>query len=275
MLIKDNKTIDVVFVLVNYNTNKDLVNFIKKTKKIINNRFRYKFVCVDNYSNKKVLDELKALSENFSFELIENENLGYGQGNNIGIDFACNKYKFDYLVVSNCDIEIEKFDLDTLNKYSNSIIAPKIINSSNRNQNPMYYKEQPLVFKILNYSNIKESMLLQKVGIVLSKFVKLFNKLFKVNDNKIFSCHGSFIVFSKPALEKLIPVFDSKMFLLCEEMVLAMKAKEENISIFYEKNISVKHFEDASMGDYNTQEKNFKLWKNSYDIFYKKYYSKS
>lgn len=260
---------EVVFVLLNYNTSKDLEYFIKSTDKLTLG-FKYKILCVDNYSNDINLERLSKLKRKYNFDILKNENTGYGDGNNKGIEFALKHYEFDFLIVSNCDIEIEKFSIDVLQRKSDGIIVPNIINNAGAFQNPMYYKKHNILFWMFNQASKLSSTLLQKLTIGFSKLLKIRDRLL-INDNKIFAGHGSFIIFPHIIITRLHPIFEKEMFLLCEELVLAVKADKDNIPIYYCDDIKVKHFEDASMGNYNNQNKKFKLWQQSYSIFYKKY----
>lgn len=265
------KKFDVIFILLNYNTTKDLECFIKTTNRVLSD-IKYKFICVDNYSNQINLEKLSYLKTIYDFELIKNQNTGYGDGNNVGIEYAIEHYDFDYLIVSNCDIEIMHLTLPLLNKYKKGIIAPDIINRAGKKQNPMYLKKHPIIFYLFYQANIRNSMFFQRITIVLSKILRMFDSVFINKDNQIFCCHGSFIIFPKEVLMEILPVFSKDIFLLCEEIDLAMKLEKKKVPIFYQDAIKIKHFEDASMGDYDRQEKVFKLWQRSYSIFYKNHF---
>lgn len=263
---------DLVFVLLNYNTVDELYNFLVSTKENLSSEINYHIVCVDNYSNKENLENIIRLKNEFKFDLIENQNSGYGHGNNLGIDYAMNNYQFNYLIVSNCDIRIDDLKLQHLNPYCDGIIAPQIINNSKKNQNPMYLKKHRLIFKLFNLANKFNSIFIFNLTIVLSKIFYVIDKCF-VNDNKVFACHGSFIIFPYNIIKNIFPVFDSDMFLLCEEIALAEKAKIRNINVYYLKDVKIRHFEDASMGEYNTIKRKFNLWQQSYSIYYEKYFT--
>lgn len=262
---------NIVFVLLNYNTANDLEGFLISTQRVVKG-LSYKIICVDNYSNRENLEMIRQLEHRYKFDLIENQNTGYGDGNNKGIEHAIKMYNFDFLIVSNCDIEIKKIPFDNLLSYRHAIIAPNIINNRGKRQNPMYIKRHNAIFSLFNKATVYSSPFLLKLAIALSKILHVFDMLF-YNKRKIFACHGSFIIFPKAVLKNLLPVFDPEMFLLCEEVALAVKAQNKGITIIYDRDVEIKHFEDASMSEFNTSAKKFNLWKQSYSILYKKYLS--
>ncbi len=261
---------EIIFVVVHYNTIKEIENLLENLKCKLEN-IKYRVLCVDNFSSKETLEKLKNLKNVYNFDLIENDNTGYGDGNNKGIEFALQNYDFDFIVISNPDIELINFNIEFLKRYTSSpyIIAPKIINLNNKNQNPFYIKKHPSLFYLFNLSQKYNSHYLQLFTIVLSKIYQKVDKFFIKNQN-IYAPHGSFIILNKKAIKKLHPIFDSKMFLLCEEIVLAEKARKLNIPILYEDRIQIKHFEDASMKTVSLN--SFEIWKKSYKIFYDSYY---
>lgn len=262
---------DVVFVLVNYNTEDEIVHFIKT----ISVDFTYRIVCVNNYSDTNSLNRIRLLSVEHDFDLIENKNTGYGNGNNKGIEYALIHYNFLYLVVSNCDIEILRFNKNDLFKYDRGIIAPQINTLNNRMQNPMYIQRHPSLYNLFEISRKFKSIKSLYVGVALSKIFTFYDKKYQKSNNKIYAAHGAFIIFTINTLNKMFPIFDSKMFLFCEELVLAEKAFHVDEPVFYDDNIRVKHFEDASMSEYNGSISKFNLWRDSYEIFYKKYFLKA
>lgn len=261
--------VEIVFVLVNYNTEDEIIHFIRTLKL----DFTYKIICVNNYSTRESLKKIRKLSKNFNFDLLENKNSGYGDGNNIGISYALKNYKFKYLIVSNCDIEVIQFNRKDLVKYDKGIIAPEIKTLDQRVQNPMYFKRHPSLYYIYELSRKLKSLKLLSLGVVFSKIFMMIDKKIK-KSNTIYAAHGSFLIFTISTLKKVEPVFDSSMFLFCEEIVLAEKMFHKNEPIYYENNIKIKHFEDASMNEYGSSLKKFNLWLDSYKIFYKKYFLK-
>lgn len=66
--------------------------------------------------------------------------------------------------------------------------------------------------------------------------------------HKVAAAHGAFIIIGREALDRLgMPLFDERMFLFCEEVHLARKARRAGVRIEYRPGILVLHKEDGSM----------------------------
>ena len=94
-------------IVVNYNDVEDTLNYVKKISKyeIIN-----RIIVVDNLSTTN--DALKKLQtlESEKVSVIESDkNGGYSYGNNFGLKYLDKQNeKYDYIVISNPDIDIEE-----------------------------------------------------------------------------------------------------------------------------------------------------------------------
>lgn len=266
--------VNIIFSIVNFGVEDKLEELILSIKNnFAKQEISYKIIVVNNFSTKESLFKTRELALKYSLKLIENENTGYGSGNNLAINYALQNFDFDFLVVSNPDIKIIKFDYHQLLPNTKSIIAPKIINWRNRDQNPGYYKKHKFLLKLFKKVADKESKKLFFIVIVISKIFKIidicFNRKYK---KKIYLPHGSFIIFPKEIVETLNPIFDNDLFLLCEELVIAEKSLVNKINILYLDNIIVRHFEDASMDLCFDAKKHFAQWVESYKKSYIKYF---
>jgi len=262
------KIVDIIFILVNYNTEKELIDFINSLKNI---SAIYELIAVNNFSNEKSLQKIKQICNSKKIVLLESENIGYGDAINKGIDFAKINYKFAYLIISNCDIKINKFEYRKFHKkYCNChcIIAPEIVNNNLKMQNPFYRKKNNLILFLFYLAAKYQNRLLFYFTILISKF----DRVNYTKCNKIYAAHGSFIVISKEVINsfKNDHLFDPDIFLFCEELVFAEKVRRKGFNIVYESNIKILHKEDASMDYLNNSEK-FKIWSKSYLVFYNKY----
>lgn len=238
---------DIIFVVLTYGYSEDFIEFTKSLKKI---NCKYKIIMVNNFYDESTKEKNKKLAIQYNCCFIESENKGYGFGNNIGIDYAKQKFEFDYLIVSNPDIIIEKFDLNFLRKEKFNIVGPKIITSTGKNQNPFYVKRK--FFPVLENLFLRKKI---KLGyylvLIFTKFSKLLNTfkmtITRKKSEKVYAIHGSFIIFSKKILEKYEKIFDENIFLFNEEVVLAIKMKNDSVDIFYTPEIKIYHKEDGCM----------------------------
>ena len=95
------------FVIVNYCTSDDVQLCIESVFQYLDNE-NFIIIVVDNNSPDK---SGKKLQEKYDNEkkcevILNNSNLGYARGNNIGIKLCINKYNCDFVCILNPDIRI-------------------------------------------------------------------------------------------------------------------------------------------------------------------------
>jgi GT2 family glycosyltransferase len=241
---------DLIFVVLTYRNTKDLSEFIKITNVRVKEKF--KIVVVNSFYDENSYTELRRIALDNDCDFINVENKGYGYGNNKGIDFAKKNYKFEYLIVSNPDIEILNLSTNNLKGFEDSIIAPTIRTLSGKDQNPYYYSKIEIVEWLNYYSCKKERSIFAYMGIIINKLyreIALFiDRCLKVEKRRIYASHGSFVIFGNFALNKLDPVYDERMFLFSEENHLARLAYKKNIKTYMIPAIRILHKEDGSVG---------------------------
>ena len=119
---------DTIIILVNYNNHYDT---LKCLRSIAEADYDNSVIVVDNNSTVPGLDEIKTQFPDTI--LIKNsENIGFGKANNVGIKWALENTKCEYIFILNNDTIINRFTIPTLesalqrNK-SAGIAAPKIV----------------------------------------------------------------------------------------------------------------------------------------------------
>lgn len=235
----------VVFVVLTYRNTGDLEDFIERTKTCVKN---YQIIIVNSYYDEESSVAFRRISECNNCDFIEVENRGYSYGNNVGIAFARDNYEFDYLIVSNADILIEKFDTTVLDSLPRGIYGGKITNLKGKAQNPMIVKENSLAERLIYEGFKKEISLLLYMGIALNKLGReIFLARPRHNANTVYQLHGSFLIFHHTVIKKWDKVFDENLFLFAEESCLAKRAKKESVLMNYIPQIEVLHKEDGSM----------------------------
>lgn len=242
------KKYSVVFIVLVYRNTQDLVEFIKC---VSDKASDYKIIVVDSFYSENTKKEFEEIANNNSCDFISVPNKGYGAGNNRGIELALRQYEFDYLVISNPDIEINHFSVNKLQNEDNRVYGPLIITSRGKNQNP-YWAIRNKFTELLIYKGYKsQNRLLIYMGTGVNKVVReIFLSLFKLSSRQnatVFALHGSFVIFPKKLLERLGIVYDEALFLFSEEADLAHRFYELDVDCVITKEISVKHKEDGSM----------------------------
>lgn len=265
------KRVKYVFVILVYKNMDDLKECIESIQSKVESK---QIIVVNAYYDEKSRLSAESIANMYNADFINIENKGYSYGNNRGIELANSKYDYSYIVISNPDIIIERFDDKLLDfDFEYDLIAPQIITASGRKQNPMIVKRgrirEYLIYLGLKY-NIKLAFYW---GIIMSKISRLFYQtLYNSDVFQVFAAHGSFVILSKRAIEKLSPVYDENIFLFAEEGVLAMKALHAKLKTCYYTKICIMHKEDGSMKLSNLIVNNELKKSNIY--FYEKYVSK-
>lgn len=255
-----------LFIVLVYKNIEVLEDFFRTFK--LNNAH---IIVVNSYYDEASLNKCHEVALNYSADFIPIENKGFGYGNNVGIEYALQHYKFDYLILSNSDIQIENISLlNILDPHKPVVIAPYIHLKTGKLQNPNIPWNNKFLIPTLHYAykhNSKYLLLISHIYTRLSREIfRLIPALLKKDAYKIFSCHGAFIIFSYEAIEKLNPVFNNDMFLYNEELYLAERCKLLNIPIYYYPNLKVLHLEGASSDAINSI--GFKYNKQSFEVLY-------
>lgn len=266
------KKIDIAFVILCYRETEDIVNIINNINKYSG---EFAIIVVNSYFDERTKSIIEFIASENNCDFINVENKGYGYGNNRGIEYANEKYEFDFLCICNPDILFTNLPLDLLTKdLKAAIVAPNIITKNGKKQNPYYYTHLSIIdwFKYLGLvKNIKG---LYFVGVAINKVIRtVFNILGNRKRLKIYACHGSCLFIGQRALEKLETIYNEQMFLFHEEEHLARLAHQLSISTVFMKDIKVTHFEDGSSE--SIKDSTFKYMKQSYSEYYKYWKNRS
>lgn len=264
------KKFEMVFVVLVYRNYEDLYPFFKSINKTIFDE--YKVIIIDSFYSQEVSNQIKSIALENNADYLSVPNRGYGAGNNAGIKHAMAKYSFEYLIISNPDIEITKFNHEILlKKYT--CIAPIIATKTGKMQNPFWAVENGFAEKMIYKGFKSNSKFFLYLGIGINKIIRniFLHHLEKVSgyEKKIYAAHGSFLLISYEFLHSTQFEYDNKMFLFYEEAVLAKVLKDKNQVITFTDEICILHNEDGSMNLANINE--YKFLKESYVYYYEKY----
>lgn len=253
---------DVVIIVLVYRNSNDLQCFFDSLK--INN---CKVIVVNSYYDIESENRFKEIAQKNDADYISVPNKGYGAGNNLGCRYALDNYLFKYLVISNADVTIDVFNLSELIKYEDSIIAPKIINLSNKPQNPSMPFKPCALFEKMRFwiyrGNHSKIIWIYYAYLRLTKVIYYAISRYK---KEIFSAHGSFVIFPFSVVQRLYPFYNEEMFLFNEEEHLGRHALCNGIKTYYVPEIIIRHKEDGSMNLANMNE--FEKKKQSYLVYY-------
>ena len=261
--MEDNKCFDYLVVLLVYRNVEDLVDFFRFSK--LQNS---KIIVINSFYDKISESNFRKIAEDNDADFLSVPNKGYGYGNNVGINYALRHYNFNYLIVSNADIIVDKIEIDSLKKYGDAIIAPKILNLSGKNQNPSSPFTPGIFLEWMKYLCYKRC--LRKMIYLIYAYSRLSKMVYYlISDIKktVFSAHGAFVIFPYPIVKRLYPFYNEEMFLFNEEEHLGRLAKEKGISTIYAPEFVIRHKEDGSMNVASIDL--FERMRQSYLVYYK------
>ncbi len=261
----------VAAIIVNYDDLEDTEKFVKTINKynIID-----RIVVVDNMSTTiSAFENLKKL-ENDKVKVIQSEkNGGYDYGNNFGIKYLDNlNEKYDYIIISNPDIEITKqaieHCLDVAQKDKNiAVIAPRMFGKDNMPIRRSSWKIRTFALDVIHSTRILE--------ILFYKFLRggeYSEEDYKKEILEVEAISGAFFIIRYDVL-KDIGLLDEEVFLFYEEDILAHKLKEKGLKTISLNSEKFIHYESQAIGkSLNYYKKMKQLYKSK--IYYHKKYNK-
>ena len=224
----------------------------------------YKIVIVDNGSKDDSLNRLqKKYWNNEKIDVISTgENLGFAQGNNVGIKYVNENYSPNFVVVLNSDIELFQDELYTriLTEYEHShfgVWGPMMIIGTARCDDspwaPMSLtqaREQLAVYekdyqrlKVLPYFSYRAVNKISSVFIKRQKEQRKHEDFWRYQTDV--ELQGAFLVFSKEVLQH-IKGFDPRTFLYYEEQLLYLAVKRAGMKMVYDPRYAVYHKDGVS-----------------------------
>lgn len=249
----------VSYIILHYKTLEDTIKCIESIKDLEKENNTVNIVVVDNASKDGSIQEIKSKnSYNNIYFIINDKNLGYAQGNNIGIKFAKENLKSDFVVVINSDTEIKdkSFTNSFIRLFEQEkfyILGPRVIGYyDGDNQSPISMDiDSSKVDVVIQLLKTSARWLVWKINIynIFRKFITLKKK----NSLKSSYCdtiqgkryykgilHGSCLIFS-PLFLNNWNGFYSKTFLYREEAILFYILDRLNCKYMFTKEITIYH----------------------------------
>ncbi len=261
------KTTQVLFIVINYFNEKEVIEF---SNHLANQKFNnYELLIVNNGSkNHNLLFEAKRNSE--KIKLIQpNKNLGYLQGANFALTswLDDNPNLPEFVILCNTDIAFEDNNFfNDLFTTTGEIIGPSIFSSRSKNyQNPYYQNRisvKKLNFLSLIYSFYPFYILYQTIAIIKA-FIKQSNSEEQQNQQQVYAVHGSFMIFRNNYFING-GNFNYGSFLYGEELFIAETALQNNLQVIYNPLLKIIHHEHSTTGTYK-KPAHIKFMKQSID----------
>ena len=234
------KPIKISIIILNYNS-AQLTE--KCLEKLYNHESHHPFeiIVVDNNSSQEGITNLTEkwqIKENISF-ILSPKNLGYGQGNELGLKIA----RGEYLLILNPDVEVFPRAIDTLVEFldKNSdvgLVAPQLMYKDGTIQDSFRKFPKPL------------DILIKRTFLRKLKFFKkrLAHSLMWHKDPEktedIDWVVGACLLLRKEALKDIEYVFDKRFFLFFEDTDLCRRLWEKGWRVTYLPKAKATHYHE-------------------------------
>ena len=207
----------ILIIILHYKNLSDTQECLKSLQKLDYKRF--KVIVVNN----DVLEHKNALESEFQefIKVIQNkENLGFAEGNNVGIRHALADENTDSVLLLNNDTVVKANFLDEMIQIDADMIAPRMM---------QYYDKNKI----------------DNLGIVLMTSGLPFNR--SSETQKLFCPSGGSVLYSRKLLET-VGMFNSTYFSYCEDLDLGWRARNAGFEAGYSKDAIIYHKGSAIHG---------------------------
>ena len=251
---------NIFISIIDFNGKKNTIECLDAIDAIRIKNFRLNVVVIDNAS--KIEFSLNKRFRNFPFKLIRNkENLGFAEGNNVGIRYAL-EHGADYVLVLNNDTLVEENLIEELLKVANiyeniGILAPKIYFASGFEFHKNRYSNKDLG-KVFWYAG-GESDWKNVIGHHRGVDEVDHGQYDKIMETQFASGCCMFI---KKAVFDKVGLFDNKYFLYYEDADFSERVKKANYKIVYVPKAILWHKNAGSAGGSGSKLQDYYITRN-------------
>lgn len=239
----------VGIIIINYKTYKKTIECITSILK--ETKSEYKIYVIDNNSENDSIQVLEEkYGENKNIKIIKSEkNLGYANGNNVGIKHAF-KDGCKYVIISNNDIIIIDNAIDKLIKCMQenkdySFISPKILSTDLKKQNSTKLVRPTFREYLFNETYLNNFISNKSFKCEIEKENDVYKKI-----QNVYWISGCFFC-ARLTDFQIVDLFDKNTFLYYEEYILSEKAAKYNLKLGYCSECEVIHHHGATTGKLN------------------------
>lgn len=233
-------------IVVNFNDSKDTIKYVNQIAKY---SIIQRIVVVDNGStDANEMENLRGLASEKVVVLQTDKNGGYNYGNNFGIRYLeQNGENYDYLVISNPDIEIEEKAISEClqvleNDEDVGIAAPRMVNAEGKPVRRSSWKMRTFALDVIHSTRLLELLFYAKLRKGEYSEEEYAEKYLQVD-----AISGAFFVMKQEIWEK-IGGFDEHVFLFYEEDILAKKMQEIGQKMVSVNCVKFRHYESQAIG---------------------------
>ncbi len=261
---KYNTNIRFGFVILHYFAFDATVDCVESILKTFDKDDLYEIIVVDNGSSNGTGNLLKEKYQKNSnvHVLVQDTNLGFAKGNNIGFRFAKEKLQCNFICMTNNDTLFKQktFISDCYKIYQNypyAVIGPKIILKDGTIQ-PISKGIRSRKFYVIYRNILKIQLLVSRLGIDTIKMTNFVMNLLKHNKSTVISelvdgnvqyenikLHGCCWIFTPEFIKRFEGINDNT-FLFREEELLYILLKNNMLKSLYTPELEIYHMEDVS-----------------------------
>ncbi|MEN6452771.1 MAG: glycosyltransferase [Prolixibacteraceae bacterium] len=220
---------------------------------------KFPVVIVDNNSAPEHVNRLKKIKEEHEnvHILLNNVNLGYFKGLNVGIQYLKeNLQETDHIVIGNNDLIFpENFNRiligeEHLFKHY-PVISPNIITLDGEHQNPHVIKSvskfREFIYD-LYFTNYNLAITIRKIAKITKRYTDRKDEKQHEIAQTIYQGYGACYILG-PLFFKNFSSLWAPSFLMNEEVFLSKQLESKNFKVFYDPAVIVKHQLHSSVGE--------------------------
>mgnify|MGYP003312790820 CR=1 FL=1 len=229
-----------------------------------------KILVVDNCSTDNSYEKICSCTDDKVVVIRSEKNGGYGAGNNFGIRYLKEKYNSEFILLCNPDVVIDEqtcveLEIFLRNNRDYAIAAPFMLDSSRK-------KTFNTAFRIPRVTEYVFSL-----EMVFSKFLKPFyyrkNELENAKYKDVGAVSGSLFMMNVSHM-LLHGMYDERIFLYCEEIVLGLKLKNAGLKTALLPKLSFIHNHSVSISkSFKSQLSRHRLFMSSKLFVIKEYFN--
>lgn len=241
----------ISIIVLNWRTPSLTVDTVNSLLKIDHNGFKFRIYIIDNGSGDDSLPQFHRNFDNNKLVYIHDtgSNLGYVDGNNVGIQLAISKDNPDYLLVINSDVVVKKNFLEVLHKFlvahkDHGMVGPKIYFAPGYE----FHKER--------YSKSEKGKVIWSVGGKIDwnnvygsnlGIDDVDNGQYDQNNSEVDYLSGCCLLIRRQIVDKIGP-FDSRYFMYSEDADYSRKIINHGYKIAYLYQSVIWHVNSGSSG---------------------------
>lgn len=257
------------YVILHYNTTDDTVACVNSIDKHMDGE-QHDIIIVDNKSPNGSGQTVKEMFEGRKdvHVILNDSNMGFARGNNVGFRYAKYELQADYIVLLNSDTLIlhDNFQptvTEAYDKHGYAVIGPRVLIPT------APYQSNPLASGLPSLRQVIWHMCLLSVNLAIAytPFTSWAHRNLGTSDEKraeVKKCElekhtvteegvvlcGAFLIFT-PAYISMFDGLDDRTFLYGEEQLLFLRCRQNGLTMAFLPTIEIMHNEGSSTSSMN------------------------